>query len=164
MCVCITLCISLPNSIQKPCGLSGTLPVLGSAGLRPGGLVLPSRSDHYYCCFFRSYRNAAVPNDALEIVITGDDGRHRRHAVPPPQTRPPPPSRPTPLPPPTRREPRPGSTICCGQKRARKSHQDPAVRFAAAASGPPSSEDAYLHVEGSTGASQDVTHWLGEVQ
>ena len=31
--------------------------------------------------------------------------------------------------------PRPGSTICYGQERARKSHQDPAVRFVAAKSG-----------------------------
>ena len=32
--------------------------------------------------------------------------------------------------------PRPGSTICYGQKWARKSHQDPAVRFVTAKSGP----------------------------
>ena len=32
--------------------------------------------------------------------------------------------------------PRPGSTICYGQEWARKSHQDPAIRFVAAKSGP----------------------------
>ena len=31
--------------------------------------------------------------------------------------------------------PRPGSTICCGQHWARKSHQDPAVRFVTVKSG-----------------------------